>query len=43
MIVDSNYIVMIVVLIIWTGIFFYLVSLDSKVKKMKKDNKRSES
>jgi CcmD family protein len=43
MIVDSNYIVMIVVLIIWTGIFFYLVSLDGKVKKMKKDNKRSES
>jgi CcmD family protein len=43
MIVDANYIVMIVVLVIWTGIFFYLFSLDKKVKKMKRDNKRSEN
>ncbi len=30
--IDANFIVMIVVLIIWIGIFFYLVSLDRKVK-----------
>jgi CcmD family protein len=37
---DTNYIVMIVTLIIWTGLFLYLFSLDRKVKKLEK---RSES
>lgn len=31
---DANYIVMIVTLIIWAGIFLYLVSVDKKVKKL---------
>lgn len=35
---DANFIVMIVVLVIWIGIFLYLVSLDRKVKKLEKEN-----
>jgi len=31
---DSNYIVLVVTLIIWVGLFFYLFSLDRKVKKL---------
>ncbi len=31
---DANYVVMIVTLIIWIGIFLYLLSLDRKVKKL---------
>jgi CcmD family protein len=31
---NANYVVMIVVLIIWCGIFLYLLSLDRKVKKL---------
>jgi len=34
--IDANFIVMIVVLIIWIGIFFYLVSLDRKVKRLER-------
>ena len=34
----SNYIVMLVILIIWLGIFLYLLSLDSKIKKLEKKN-----
>lgn len=33
---DANYVVMIAVLIIWTGIFLYLVTLDRKVTKLEK-------
>ena len=33
---DSNYVVMIVVLIIWCGIFLYLLSLDRKMRKLEK-------
>lgn len=33
---DSNYVVMIVVLIIWCGIFLYLLSLDNKIRKLEK-------
>jgi len=35
---DSNYVVMIVTLIIWVGLFFYLFSLDRKVKKLEEKN-----
>ena len=35
---SSNIIVMIAVLIIWTGIFLYLVSLDKKLKRIEKEN-----
>jgi CcmD family protein len=31
---DANFIVMIVMIIIWTGIFLYLVSVDRKVKRL---------
>jgi len=34
---DANYIAMIVTLIIWCGIFFYLVSLDRKVNRLEKN------
>lgn len=33
---DANYVVMIVTLVIWIGIFLYLMSLDKKVKKLGK-------
>jgi len=32
----SNYVAMIVTLVIWVGVFFYLVRLDRKVKKLEK-------
>lgn len=35
---DSNYVVMIVTLIVWVGLFLYLFSLDNKVKKLEKRN-----
>jgi len=35
---DANYVVMAVTLVIWIGIFLYLVSLDNKVKKLEKRN-----
>ena len=31
------YIVMIIVLIVWTGIFLYLYSLDKRIKTMEKE------
>jgi CcmD family protein len=31
---DANYIVMIVVLVIWIGIFSFLFKLDRKVRKL---------
>lgn len=31
---NSRYLVMLIVLIIWIGIFFYLWKLDKKVKKL---------
>jgi len=30
-------IVMIIVLIVWAGIFFYMLSLDKKIKKIEKE------
>ncbi len=41
---NSIYVVLIIVLIIWSGISFFLVSLDNKVTKLEKrviDNKLS--
>jgi CcmD family protein len=35
---NANYVVMIVVLIIWIGIFLYLMGLDRKVKKLEDRN-----
>ncbi|UCB52496.1 MAG: CcmD family protein [Candidatus Zixiibacteriota bacterium] len=32
----SNYVVMIVTLVIWVGVFLYLLRLDAKVKKLEK-------
>jgi CcmD family protein len=32
----SNYVVMIVTLVIWVGVFFYLLGLDRKVKRLQK-------
>jgi CcmD family protein len=33
---SSNYVPMVVVLVIWIGLFFYLLRLDHKVKKIRK-------
>ncbi|MCP4633757.1 MAG: CcmD family protein [candidate division Zixibacteria bacterium] len=33
---NSNYVVMVVVLIAWVSIFMYILKLDRKVDKMKK-------
>ena len=32
----SNYVTMIVTLIIWIGVFFYLLRLDRKVEELRK-------
>lgn len=31
---DSNYAVMAVTVVIWVGIFFYLMTLDRKIRKL---------
>ena len=36
----AEYIVMIVMLIIWAGIFLYIFSLDNRVRKLEKENER---
>jgi len=36
---NAIYIVMIVVLIVWGGIFFYLFSLDKRIKNVEKEIK----
>ena len=33
---NANFIVMIVVLVIWIGIFLYLLGLDNKLKRIEK-------
>jgi CcmD family protein len=33
---DANYIVMIIVLIVWTGLFIYLFILDRRMRKLEK-------
>lgn len=35
---NANFIVMIVVLIIWIGIFLYLLGLDKKLKRIENKN-----
>lgn len=34
---NAIYIVLIIVLIVWTGIFFYLFSLDKRIKNVEKE------
>jgi len=34
---NAIYIVMIIVLIVWTGIFFYLNNLDKRIKSVEKE------
>jgi CcmD family protein len=34
---NAIYIVMIIVLIVWTGIFFYLINLDKRIKNVEKE------
>ncbi len=36
---NAIYIVMIIVLIVWTGVFFYLFSLDKRLKNIEKEIK----
>ncbi|MCK4224822.1 MAG: CcmD family protein [candidate division Zixibacteria bacterium] len=38
---SSNYVAMMVTLVIWIGVFFYLLRLDRKVKKLEKQINRS--
>ncbi|MBL8017279.1 MAG: CcmD family protein [Ignavibacteria bacterium] len=33
----SNYIVLVITLIIWAGIFFYMYSIDKKLNKIEKE------
>ena len=35
---NAIYIVMIIVLIVWAGIFFYLLNLDKRLKTIEKEN-----
>ncbi len=34
---NAIYIVMIIVLIVWTGIFFYLLGVDRRIKSIEKE------
>ena len=36
---NAIYIVMIIVLIVWTGIFLYMLSLDKRIKNVEKEFK----
>ncbi len=36
---NAIYIVLIIVLIVWTGIFSYLLSLDKRLKKLEEEQK----
>jgi len=33
---EANYVVMIAVFLIWSGIFFYIFALDKKVKRLER-------
>ena len=35
---NSYYVVLIIMLIIWAGIFAYMMSMDKRVKKLEKGN-----
>lgn len=34
---NSYYVVLIITLVIWTGIFLYMLSIDKKIKKLEKE------
>jgi CcmD family protein len=34
---NSYYVVLIITLVIWTGIFLYMLSIDKKLKKLEKE------
>ena len=36
---DGNYIAMIVTLVVWIGLFLYLMRLDKKVRKIEEKNR----
>jgi CcmD family protein len=36
---DGNYVAMIVTLIVWIGLFVFLMKLDKKVKKLERSSK----
>jgi CcmD family protein len=38
---SSNFVAMIVTLIIWIGVFIYLLRLDRKVSRLERDSRRS--
>lgn len=38
---SSNFIAMMVTLIVWIGVFFYLFRLDKRVTRLEKETKRS--
>ncbi len=40
---NSTYITLAAILIIWLGIFFYLVSLDRKLNRIRREMSRHES
>lgn len=40
---NAIYIVMIIVLIVWTGIFFYLLNLDKRIKNIEKEFKNNKN
>ncbi len=35
---DGNYVALAVTLVVWIGLFFYLLRLDGKVKKLEEKN-----
>ena len=39
---SSNYVAMMVTLVIWIGVFFYLLRLDRKVKDLRRKMKLSQ-
>ncbi len=36
---DGNYVAMAVTLVVWIGLFFYLMRLDRKVKRLEEKNR----
>ncbi|HZW39426.1 MAG TPA: CcmD family protein [Ignavibacteriaceae bacterium] len=40
---NSIYIVLIIVLIVWAGIFLYLLNLDKRLKSIEKFNKKGDT
>ena len=40
---SSTYVVLAAILVIWLGVFFYLVSLDRKLNRISREMKRHEN